>query len=112
MGTHMLEGIFESVFERTIANWEKGSSSNMVSCRFECSNGCFAPFASSFLKVSFNVDMQAAKIIANLLVAGGTVLFRAATQAYKQAIISTSSSGLSCFWSAHIRLRALFSSTE
>ena len=33
---------------------------------------------------------QAAKLLANLLVAGGTVLFRAATQAYKQAIISES----------------------
>lgn len=32
--------------------------------------------------------LQAAKIIANLLVAGGTVLFRAASQAYRQAIIS------------------------
>jgi hypothetical protein len=32
--------------------------------------------------------LQAAKILANLLVAGGTVLFRAATTAYKQAIIS------------------------
>lgn len=31
---------------------------------------------------------QAAKILANLLVAGGTVLFRAATTAYRQAIIS------------------------
>jgi hypothetical protein len=32
--------------------------------------------------------MQAAKILANLLIAGGTVLFRAASQAYRQAIIS------------------------
>lgn len=32
--------------------------------------------------------LQASRIIANLLVAGGTVLFRAATTAYKQAIIS------------------------
>lgn len=34
------------------------------------------------------MHVQAAKILANLLVAGGTVLFRAATTAYKQAIIS------------------------
>ncbi len=32
--------------------------------------------------------MQAARIIANLLVAGGGVLFRAAAQAYRQAIVS------------------------
>ena len=35
-----------------------------------------------------SLPMQAAKILANLLVAGGTVLFRAASQAYRQAIIS------------------------
>ncbi|KAL4444180.1 hypothetical protein ABPG75_011917 [Micractinium tetrahymenae] len=38
--------------------------------------------------------MQAAKILANLLVAGGTVLFRAATQAYRQAIINGTKAGM------------------
>lgn len=37
---------------------------------------------------------QAAKIIANLLVAGGTVLFRAATQAYKQALVNGAKAGM------------------
>lgn len=32
--------------------------------------------------------VQAARIIANLLVAGGGVLFRAAAQAYRQAVVS------------------------
>jgi hypothetical protein len=34
------------------------------------------------------LSLQAAKILANLIIAGGTVLFRAASQAYRQAIIS------------------------
>lgn len=37
---------------------------------------------------------MAAKIIANLLVAGGTVLFRAASQAYRQAIINGTKAGM------------------
>lgn len=41
--------------------------------------------------------LQAAKIIANLLVAGGTVLFRAASQAYRQAIISERLPLCSCY---------------
>ena len=32
--------------------------------------------------------VQAARVIAQLLVAGGTILFRAGAQAYKQAIVS------------------------
>lgn len=32
--------------------------------------------------------MQAARILAQLLVSGGTMVFRAATQAYRQALIS------------------------
>lgn len=43
---------------------------------------------SDSLRRSSLICAQAAKILANLLVAGGTVLFRAATQAYRQAIIS------------------------
>ncbi|KAL4855359.1 Mitochondrial import inner membrane translocase subunit PAM16 like 2 [Chlorella vulgaris] len=38
---------------------------------------------------------MASKILANLLVAGGTVLFRAATQAYRQAIINGTKAGMS-----------------
>lgn len=34
---------------------------------------------------------QASRILANLIVAGGTVVFRAATQAWKQAVISKTS---------------------
>ncbi|PRW50845.1 mitochondrial import inner membrane translocase subunit tim16-like isoform A [Chlorella sorokiniana] len=37
---------------------------------------------------------MAAKIIANLLVAGGTVLFRAASQAYRQAIVNGTRAGM------------------
>ncbi|EFN56817.1 hypothetical protein CHLNCDRAFT_144360 [Chlorella variabilis] len=37
---------------------------------------------------------NAAKILANLLVAGGTVLFRAASQAYRQAIINGTKAGV------------------
>ncbi|PSC77065.1 mitochondrial import inner membrane translocase subunit tim16 [Micractinium conductrix] len=37
---------------------------------------------------------MAAKILANLLVAGGTVLFRAASQAYRQAIINGTKAGM------------------
>lgn len=37
---------------------------------------------------------MAARIIANLLVAGGGVLFRAAAQAYRQAVVNAAKSGV------------------
>ena len=38
--------------------------------------------------IAFSMNTQAAKILANILIAGGTLVFRAATTAYRQAIIS------------------------
>lgn len=37
---------------------------------------------------------MAAKILANIIIAGGTVLFRAASQAYRQAIINGTKAGV------------------
>lgn len=45
-------------------------------------------FVLSSKVVSLPSLVQAARVIAQLLVAGGTILFRAGAQAYKQAIVS------------------------
>ena len=47
--------------------------------------------SGSFSERGLNISwpwLQAGKILANILVAGATVLFRAGAQAYRQAIIS------------------------
>lgn len=47
--------------------------------------------SSGLLTTNFSFScraLQAARIIAQLLVSGGTILFRSAAQAYRQAIIS------------------------
>lgn len=38
--------------------------------------------------IGFELHMQAARILANLAVAGAAALFRAGTQAYRQALVS------------------------
>ena len=50
--------------------------------------GVHSSTADHLLSLTLPCLLQAARILANLLVAGGGVLFRAAAQAYRQAVVS------------------------
>ena len=62
----------------------------MVSARVHCT---FRNSPNAFdIPSPFFCAMQAGRLIANLIVAGGGILIRAAAQAYRQALVSKSTS--------------------